>query len=287
MNHLKDISTNVHSKGCPRECKWGSACTGANTLRNGVHFQGGAGLVVIQVTPQQSSAWVLNAVQLRGTNGTRWQEAIVWKRSAKGGGEGAANVCMSVKRERERVRKKSLSYKQQFSNSRKGFPPLSPFTGGGRRNEQEGSVSIAAEEVYGGHHHRWARGWVQARGGGGVSSWVTSLGSSRARKGFANRNRKPRSWKHRVSLSFFFCCSPRGGSSARTNGFVLHRLGTAGSVLSVVAVSERGCHQGAHAHGERGKSRRLRRRGLHVAHAVLARTVHVHGARAVRWEGLC
>lgn len=200
----KGVLENVNGVARAREPTHFAVLPREQPACNGVHFQGGPGLVVIQVTPQQSSLWVLNAVQLRGTNGTRWQEAIVWKRSAKGGGKGAANVCMSVKRERERVRKKSLSYKQQFSNSRKGFPPLSPFTGGGRRNEQEGSVSIAVEEAYGGHHHRWARGWVQARGGGGVSSWITSHGSSRARKGFANRNRKPRSWKHRVSLSFFF-----------------------------------------------------------------------------------
>lgn len=185
------------------------------------------------------------------------------------------------KRERESEEKSRCHTNSSLATVEKdSLLSLLPAKGkGGRQNEQEGSVSIEAGGVWRPPPSASTGMRASVRG---RCQRLRHLPAVIARtQGLCKQEQEAKELKA-SRLSSLFCCSPRGGSSDRTNGFVLHCLGTAGSVLSVVAVSERGCHQRAHAHGERGKSRRLRRRGLHVAHAILARTVHVHGARAVR-----
>lgn len=164
----------------------------------------------------------------------------------------------------------SLSYKQQSSNSRE-LDCLSPFTG--EENRTSKTPVIIRQESTGGppqvkpdasvgcfvsRSHTWAGALQTGTGSQGAESFVSLL--------TAVHSKVP--WPEPTT-------------------YVLHLLRTVEQmVLSVVAIGERGRHQGTHAYGERRKSRWLRRRGLHVAHTVLARAVHVHGARAVCWKSL-
>lgn len=199
---------------------------------------------------------------------------------------------------RERARKSRCHTNSSLATVERS-PSLSLHRERSERNEQG---------LRSGRSRRIRRGPPPVRGrGNSASVWcgvcTSAAGSPSPGRAHASEDdgngglcKQEQEAKELKASRFFFSsslssgCSPLG-SSARTNDFVMHCLGTVERteqrVLSVVAIGERGCHQWAHAHGERRKSRRLGRRGLHVADAVLAGAVHVHGARAVRWEGLC
>lgn len=199
---------------------------------------------------------------------------------------------------REREQEKVVVIRTAVWQQSKGVP-LSLVTGKGANKTSKGSAAVAAGAFEGGGGPPPVRGQ-----GNSASVWCVHVGSRIAVSG--SRTREQWGWRalqtgtgsqraESVALLLFSPlssgCSPLEGSLARTNDFIMHCLGTVERaeqrVLSVVAVGERGCHQWAHAHGERREPWRLGRGGLHVADAVLAGAVHIHGARAVRWEGLC
>lgn len=127
------------------------------------------------------------------------RETAVLKGSSRG------RACARA-REREREREKVVVIQTAVWQQSKGVP-LSPFTGKGANETSRGSAAVAAGAFEGGHRRCEAGETVQACGvvcARRQPGHRLRVAHTRARTmgmaGFANRNRKPKSWKRRASF---------------------------------------------------------------------------------------